>query len=181
MLERLFEYANELPAWLQPTYRGAIFILRMAFGWEGKLFVAALLATVMLLAGAERGLVLFGQLAGVSVLAGAMAGTLHGVLRPVERAGPLGTWLAWTVVLFGYVVSFVFFTRNGPFSWRDPTFYPLAAGFAALGGLVMVLLDDRSVDRPSPRQFQLLQTRKQLWTTARYKRARLQREMPVGP
>lgn len=173
MLQYLFEFANRLPAGLQPTYRGAIFILRMALGWQGKLLVAALLATLMLLAGAERGLVLFGELATVAILAGAAAGTLHGLFQPVQRwGGPLGTWLQWAVTLFGYVVALVFLTPKGPFFWREPTFYPLAAGFAALGGVFMVLLDDRGLDRPSPREFQILQTRKQMWTTARSKRAR---------
>ena len=173
MLQYLFELANRVPAGLQPTYRGAIFILRMALGWQGKLLVAALLATLILLVGAERGLVLFGELAGVAVLAGAVAGTLHGLLRSVQRwGGPLGTWLQWTVTLFGYVVTLVFLMPNGPVARGEPTFYPLAAGFAALGGVFMVLLDDRGLDRPSPREFQILQTRKQLWTTARSKRAR---------
>jgi hypothetical protein len=173
MLQRLFAFASRLPAGLQPTYRGAIFILRMALGWQGKLLVGALLATLMLLAGAERGLVLFGELVGVAVLAGAVGGTLHRLLQPVQRwGGPLGTWLQWTVTLFGYVVALAFFTPNGPVARGEPTFYPLAAGFAALGGVLMVLLDDRGLDRPSPREFQILQTRKQLWTTARSKRAR---------
>jgi hypothetical protein len=176
-MQRLFNLRGRVPAWLRPTYQGAILPLRLGLGWGGKLLVAALLGMLMLLLGGERGLVLFGELTLVAIAAGAVAGTLHGMLRPVQRwGGPLGTWLQWAVTCFGYVVALVFLTPNSPFFWRDPTFLPLEAGFAALGGLCMVLLDDRSLDRPSEREYQIQQSRKQLWTTARYRRSRLQLE-----
>lgn len=180
-MQRLFEFASQVPAWLRPTYQGAILPLRLALGWGGKLLVAALLGMLMLLVGAERGMVLFGELTLVAIAAGAVAGMLYGMLQPIQRwGGPLGTWLQWAVTLFGYVVALVFFTPNRPFFWRDPTFLPLAAGFAALGGLCMVLLDDRGLDRPSEREYQIQQSRKQLWTTARYRRSRLQLERGTG-
>lgn len=171
MLQALFEFDSQLPAWLRPTYRGAVFILGMASGWAGALFVAATLAVLMLMVGGERGLLLFGGLLIVAVSAGAVAGMLYGILDPLRTLGPFGTWLRWAVALFGYLATFVLLTPKGPFTLREPTLYPIAAGLAMLGAVVMVLLDDRRLNRPSARTFQLMQSRKRLWTTARLKRA----------
>jgi hypothetical protein len=175
MLRGILELDSQVPDWLRPTYRGAVFILGMAFGWAGALFVAAILALLILMLGGEQGLLLFGGLLAVAVISGAVSGTLYGMLQPLQRGGPLGSWLRWAVAIFGYFASFVLLTPKGPFTLREPTFYPLAAAVAALAALAMVLLDDRGLDRPSPRQFALQQSRKRLWTTARLRRARARR------
>ena len=173
MLRRLFELEPKLPAWLRPTFRGALLILGMSFGWAGKLFALSILATLMLLAGAGRGLALFFGLLGVAVLAGAAGGMIRGILEPMERWGPLGSWLRWTLSIFGYVVAFGFLTPEGPFSRQYPTFYAIAAGFCALGAGCLLLLDDRRPGRPSPRRFLSIRRRERLWAAAARGRARL--------
>jgi hypothetical protein len=173
MLQRLFELESKLPVWLRPTFRGAIFILGMGFGWAGKLFVLGILATLMLLAGAGRGLALFCGLLGVAVIAGAAGGTIRGILQPIERWGLIGSWLRWTLSLFGYVLAFGFLTPEGPFSRQYPTFYAIEAGICALAAVGPLLLDDRRPGSPSPRKFLALQRRERLWAAAARGRARM--------
>jgi len=175
MLEHMLEFEERLPAGLRPTYRGATFIFGMGRGVAGRLFVLVILATLMLLAGANRGLALFFGLLGVALLAGAVAGTLHGILRPVERAGLLGTWLCWTITSFGYITAFGLLTPRGPVSLRDPTFYAFAAIISGLSAICLTLLDDRGPGRPTPRRFQSLQSRQRLWAAAAEVRARMQK------
>jgi hypothetical protein len=172
MLQDLFEFETCVPAWLRQTYRGALFIPGMASRREGKLLVGATLAMLLLLLGPVQGLVFFGKLGLVAIGAGAVAGTLHGVLRPVERWWPLGAWVHWTVVILGFGMTVVALTPGGPFTLREPTLYPVAAGFAALAGLAVVLLDDRRLGRSSPRKFRRLQSRERLWANARELRTR---------
>ncbi len=174
MLQRLFELERRMPAWVRPTYRGALFIFGMSSAWAGKLFVLTILATLMLLAGVERGLALFFGLLGVAVIAGAVGGTIRGILQPVERWGRIGTWLRWNLSIFGYVLAFGFLTPKGPFSLQDPAFYVIAAGISVLGAGCLFLLDDRRPSRPSPRRFRLLQGRERLWAAANRVRARMQ-------
>jgi hypothetical protein len=174
MLHHLFELEPKLPASLRPAFRGGFFILGMSSGWAGKLFVLSILATLMLLAGAGRGLALFFGLLGVVVLAGVAGGTIRGILQPMERWGLIGSWLRWTLALFGYVVTFGFLTPEGPFSRQYPTFYAIEAGICALTAAGLVLLDDRRLGRPSPRKFRSLQRRERLWFAAARGRTRLQ-------
>lgn len=169
MLERLLELEKRIPAWLRPTYRGALFIFGMSSGLGGKLFVAVILATLMLLAGAERGLALFLGLALVAVIAGAVAGTLRGILKPLDDWGRPGGWLRSAVTIFGFITTGVFLTPEGPFARADPTFYPVAAAFAALAAGFFVLLDDRRPGRLSPHKFA---SRQRLWTASRQARLR---------
>jgi hypothetical protein len=172
MVARLFELEERLPAWLRPTYRGALFILGMSFGVAGKLFVLAMLATLMLLAGAARGLGLFFELLGVAVLAGAAGGAIHGILQPVESWGRIGAWLRWALAIFGYVTTFALFAPAGPLAVQDSAFVAIATGAAALGAGCLILLDDRRPGRPSPKRFRFLRDRKQLWAAADRVRAR---------
>jgi hypothetical protein len=173
MLQRLFDLEAKLPAWLRPTYRGALFLLGMGLGWAGKLFALGILATLMLLAGAGRGLALFSGLLAVAIIAGAVGGTIRGILQPVERWGPIGTWLRWTLSIFAYVAAFGFLTPEGPFSRQYPAFYVFAAGTCALGAGGLLLLDDRRWGRPSPHRFRAIQRRERLWAAAARVRARV--------
>jgi hypothetical protein len=131
-----------------------------------------MLAMLLWLLGAPRGLLFFGKLVLVAVAAGGVAGILHGLLRPLQRWWPLGSWLYWSIVLMGFGLAVVGLTPAGPFTLAEPTFYPLAASLAALGGLVVVLLDDRSLARPSTRKFRRVRARERLWASARELRAR---------
>jgi hypothetical protein len=178
MLQRLFDLEGKLPAWLRPTYRGALFILGMSLGWAGKLFTLAILATLMLLAGVGPGLALFCGLLAVAMIAGAAGGTIRGLLQPLERWGPIGSWLRWTLSIFGFVAAFGLFTPQGPFSRQYPTYYAIAAGICALGAAGLLLLDDRRLARPSSRSFRLLQGRERLWAAAARVRARVQSPPP---
>ena len=178
MLQELFEFERRISAWLRPTYRGALFIFGMAIGWAGKLFILSILATLMLLTGVERGIGLFLELLGVAVGAGAVAGTVHGILHPLEQDGQLGTWVRWTCSVLTYLVTVAFLTPKGPLS-LDPTFIPFAAAVSAIAAACLILLDDRKPTRPSLRRFRLLQSRKRMWAAAGRVRARL-RKAPLG-
>lgn len=172
MLQDLFEFEERLPGGMRPTWRGAVFILRIGLGWQGKLFGAMLVGTEMLMLGARQGMLLFLELTLVAMTAGAVAGTVYGIMRPLQRVSALGIWLRWSVTLFAYVLAFIRLTPSGPFTLHDPAVYPIAAGFAVLGGAFAVLVDDRSLLRPSNRKFELQQLRKRLWTRARARRLR---------
>lgn len=181
IVPRIFEFESRTPAWLRPTYRGAVFILGLSLGRVGKLLLLGILATLMLMAGPGPGVALFFQLLGVAVIAGAVGGTIHGVLRPLENWGRVGTWLRWALSIFGHVTAFGFLTPGGPLPMRDAMFYLGAAGFAAVGAGFLILLDDRRSGRPSPRSFRLLQNRERLWAAAERARARMQsRQAPDG-
>jgi hypothetical protein len=166
MLQRMFDLERRLPAWLRPTFRGGLFIFGMGLGVAGKLFVLAILATLMLLAGAGRGLALFFGLLGAAVISGAVGGTIHGIMQPMENWGRVGSWLRWTLANFGFVTTSVILLPEGPFSLREPIIFAIAAGASALGAGCQILLDDRRPGRPSPRRFRLLQSRKRLWAEA---------------
>ena len=171
MVEELFELERKLPRWLRPAYHGAVFILGFGSGWEGKLYVGLIVVMLMVLAGPLAGLKLFLGLALVLMAGGAVAGTLHAWLEPVQTAGALGTWLQWTGSFFGFILAVALATPTGPFSLRDPTFYPVAAGVAALGGLLLVFLDDRRPGRPLPRQYAEQERRRRWFATAGIRRA----------
>lgn len=181
VVQRIFELEGRTPAWLRPTYRGAVFILGLSLGGVGKIFVLGILGTLMLMAGASPGVALFLRLLGVAVIAGAVGGTIHGVLRSLENWGRVGTWLRWALAIFGHLTAFGFLTPGGPLPMRDAMFYVGAAGFAAVGAGFLILLDDRRSGRPSPRSFRLLQNHERLWAAAERARARMQsRQGPEG-
>jgi hypothetical protein len=173
MLKRMFGLESRLPGWLRPSYRGALFILGMGLGWTGKLLVVLLLATLMLIAGAAPGFVLFFRLLGIAILAGAAAGTIHGVLSPLDAWGHFGAWLRWSLSIFGYTIAIGCLMTSGPFSAGDPALYAFAAGISILGAVCLVLLDDRRLSRPSPPRLRALQGREKLWARADRVRARM--------
>lgn len=174
MLQQLFELESRMPDWLRPTYRGALFIPGIASSLAGKLLFAAILALLGLMVGSGPALALFLGLLGVSIVAGAAAGTILGLLRPLETLSRAGAWLTWTLAIFGFVAAAVLLTPNGPFTLKEPTFYPFAATCSALAAALVVLLDDRRPGRPSPRQFERRQSRERLWASAARLRARME-------
>ena len=91
--------------------------------------------------------------------AGALAGTVYGLLYPLAKAGDFGVWLRWALSIYGYLVILTASFRHGPFSTGDPVFHLIAWIFSALGALGLVLTDDRGASRLSARQFKLLQNR----------------------
>lgn len=172
MLRRMFALEGRIPEWGRPTYRGAVFILGMMSGWLGKLFVFLMAATLILMAGPGPGLALFFTLLGVSLVAGAVGGAIHGLLHEMDHWGRAGTWIRWTVAIFGYVVAFGSLTPQVPVSFLDPALYALAAVISILGAGVVILLDERRSNRPSPRRFQWLKDRERLWAESDRARAR---------
>ena len=180
MVEQILALERRVPEGLRPAYRGACFILGLFSGVAGKLFSAAILATLMYLAGTRQGLALFGGLLAVSIVSGAVAGALFGLLQPVQRLGAPGIWLRWAIALFGWLATAVVLVPAGPFSLGEPTFYPFAGVLIAIAAALMVLLDDRSIRRPLPRQFELRKLRERLWATAALRRERLAREGYFG-
>ena len=181
MLEDLLELERKLPRWLQPAYHGAVFILGFADDWPGKLLFPLMLGMLLLLAGPLAGFKLFVGLLLVVMAGSAVAATLHALFDPVQRAGPLGTWLQWTVSFFGFLLTVVALTPSGPFSLSEPTIYPVAGGVAALGGMLMVFLDDRRPGRPLPQQYAEVERRRRWITHTRLRRALVLGRAPETP
>jgi hypothetical protein len=155
----IFDAEEYLPAWVRPTYRGGVFILGIAIGRTGKLLVTSLLASLMLMTGVLRGAGVFLAVEGATMLAGAAAGTMHGILGWMDRYGRPGAWIQWAASLFVFMAALTLVGPMQLLSLDEPLFYPMAGSLAALGALAMILDDDRRPGRPSPREFRLLQGR----------------------
>ena len=155
-ITRIFDFELRLPGWGRPTYRGAVCFFGMMMGRGGKLLIVTLVAMLVGLAGPLHGMRVFLVLIAVAMIAGAVAGLVHGLLQPLQRRGRLGTWVTWDLVILAYLATLAFFA---PFSIRDPLVLWGLGSMSALGALGMVLLDDRADDRPSPRTFDRLRQR----------------------
>ena len=149
-ITRVFDFELRVPTWGRPLYRGAVFLLGMMMGRRGKFLVLTAVAALVALAGPLRGVVMFFVFIALAMLAGAIAGLVHGLLQPLQRQGPLGTWITWDLVLLTYLATLASFT---PFSIRDPFILWALGSASALGAFGMVFLDDRASNRPSPRMF----------------------------
>jgi hypothetical protein len=145
----------------------------------GRFYVLTLLLTLILMVGPGLGVVLFLRVLGVTMVAGAVGGAIHGVLRPLDQLGRAGTWLRWLVAIFAALVASAALPPHGPFTLQDPALYVVALGAAVLGAGGLLLLDDRRPGRPTPRRFEYLLKRDRLWATA--DRARAQRRPPLPP
>lgn len=155
-ISRAFDFELRVPGWVRPAYRGAVFLFGMMMGRGGKVLVVTVLAVLVGLAGPLRGVLVFFVFIAVAMIAGAVAGLVHGLLQPLQRRGRLGTWVTWGLVILAYLATLSLFA---PFSIRDPFLLLVLGGASALGALGMVLLDDRAHNRPSPRTFARLRHR----------------------
>jgi len=155
-LYQLFDLEGRLPGWLRSPYRGAVFIFGLILGWYGKLFLLAVLASLVILAGLAEGLRLLSLFLGIALLAGAAAGIVSGVVEPLGRTGRLGEWFRWALTIFAYLAAISLLLPPVPFGLPDPIFFWVAGTISALGGLAMVFTDDRSKSRLPPHQFRLV-------------------------
>jgi hypothetical protein len=181
LLYRIFDFEIRLPPPARPTYRGAMFILGMALGLRGKLLILAMLTALIFILGPWHGPLLLVTMTLIAMAAGALAGTLYGLLYPLAKAGDFGVWLRWALSIYGYLVILTASFRHGPFSTGDPVFHLIAWIFSALGALGLVLTDDRGASRLSARQFKLLQNRvllraapRRMWAVMRRKQSRFE-------
>lgn len=178
MVHRTLAAERHLPAWLHPTYRGAVCVLGLIFGLAGRLFLLALLLSLMFMVGPGPGGVLFLKLLAVTAVGGAVGGTIHGILRPLDELGRAGLWLRWFVAIFGAIVVAVVLTPAGPFSLKDPAFHVIALGLAALGASGLLAADDRRPGRLTRRGYQLCQSHDQLWAAGDRRRAGREPPLP---
>lgn len=194
-LYQLFDLEARLPRWLQSPYRGAVFIFGLILGWHGKLFLLAVLASLLILAGVAEGLRLLSLFLGVALLAGGAAGILSGVLEPLGRTGRLGVWFRWALTVFAYLAAISLLLPPVPFALPDPIFFWVAGTLSVLIGLAMVYTDDRGKSRLPPHQFRLVRNLASLrvapgriWNVAserlaqyEVRRQALEAELPVRP
>lgn len=142
-------------------------MLGLGLGIAGRIYVVAMIAALMLMVGPANGVLVFLGIVGVTMGAGAVGGTVHGVLRPLGQWGWLGSWVQWFAALLAAFAGSVVLTPRGPFSLEDPNVWIIAVGVATLGAGSMVMLDDRRPGRLTPHQFRWLQHRDRRWTGLR--------------
>lgn len=181
LLYRTFDFEIRVPPPLRAPYRGAVFILGMGLGLRGKILIVAMFSALVFLLGPLQGPLLLVVLTLIALAAGAVAGGVYGLLNPLAKGGDFGGWFRWALSIYAYLVSLTVLMPKGPFSVEDPVFHMIAWVFAALGGLGLVLTDDRGASRLSPRQFKLLQNRvllraapRRMWAGMRKKRWKLE-------
>lgn len=167
MVPHIFDFERRLPAWIAPTCRGAVCMFGLGIGVAGKLYVAALVAALMLMLGPGNGVFLFLAIVGVTMVAGAVGGAIHGLLRPLGQHSRLGAGVGWFAALLGAFAVSVLLTPTGPFSLDDPTAWLIAAGCAALAAGTLVLADDRRPGRLTPHQYRWLRRHDRRWATMR--------------
>lgn len=179
-MQRIFEFENRLPPWLRPTYRGALLVSGMGFGVSGKVVVLAMLGPWIILLGVGPTAALFVKTIVLVVMAGAVGGTIHGLLRPLENWGRTGVWGRWFLAAFGFAVTLAVITPGAPLSPGESTLYVLAAGFAVLVAGCLVFIDDRRAGRPTPDRFRRLQNRERLWAAEDRALIRLHSRLATG-
>jgi hypothetical protein len=156
---RIFDAELYLPEWARPSYRGAVFIFGTIIGWVGRIVAACLLLALMLMTGVGPGAGVFLAVIGATVLAGTVAGTVSGILSWLDRFGRVGGWFQWTASIFAFIAVLSLFGPMRLLPLSEPLFHLIAGSISVLGGLAIVLDDDRAAGRPSPREFRLLQGR----------------------
>ncbi|MGH7561539.1 MAG: hypothetical protein ACRENB_11015 [Gemmatimonadales bacterium] len=162
LIDRAFEAERALPDVLRTTYQGAVFILGLARGRTGRIFVGSVLLVVILLTGVTQGVGRFLTLIVVLVTAGTVGGFVYGCLVLLERVPLVGPWIRWATGIFAYLATLAVAGALHPFELLDPFFLGAAGVLSALGALGMVLADDRAPTRPSARRFRLLLARERM-------------------
>ena len=155
-LYSLFELEERFPAPLRPPYRGAVFLFGLLLGWQGKLFLGAVLATVMLFAGVVPGLWLVLRFLAIAMVAGATGGAVSGLLEPLGRHGRPGEWVRWMLAIFSCLVTASLLLPAVPLALPDPAFFWAAGSISILGAVGLVLTDDRGPSRLAPHQFRVV-------------------------
>jgi hypothetical protein len=170
-MPHIFEFERRLPGWLRPTSRGAVCLFALGRGMAGKLYVAVLVVTLMLMVGPWNGVKLFLSLLALTAAAGAVGGTIHGLLGSLAEWGRSGVWLRWFLALLGTAATAVLLTPRGPFSLQDHFVMLVIASSCMVAAAGLTLLDDRRPGRLTPHQFRWLQHHDRRWTAARAIRA----------
>ena len=195
LLLRLFDFEARLPGFLKPAFRGAVFLFGLGFGPLGKLFFAAVLVVLMLIAGPGHGLRLFAGMFAVAMVAGAGGGIVAGLLEPLGRLGRGGEWCRWVLAIFAFLLLGSLLAPGIPFALPDPAFYWVACSIAAVGAAGLVWTDDRGPHRLPPHQFRLVRSLSALklapkryraaaeerWADYERRRRRLEAEVAIRP
>jgi len=191
----LFDLEARLPRWLQSPYRGAVFIFGLLLGWQGKLFLLAVLVALFAQAGAVNGFRILGKFLGIAIVAGGAAGIISGTFEPLGRTGRLGEWFRWALTIFTYLAMVSVLLPPAPFALPDPVFFWVAGILSTVGALGLVYTDDRGRSRLPPHQFRLVRNLASLrvapsriWQMARQRleryesqRVTLERELAYRP
>lgn len=113
-------------------------MLGLGAGMAGKLYVVAVVAMRMFVVGARNGLVPLLWMVGVMMIAGAVGGTVHGLLWRLEGRGRPGSWLWWVGTLLGACAAAVLLTPRGPFRIGESMTWILAVAISGLSAGFMV-------------------------------------------
>lgn len=152
----LFDLEARLPRWLQSPYRGAVFIFGLLLGWQGKLFLLAILWVLIAQAGPLNGIRILGSFLGIAIVAGGAGGIVSGIFEPLGRTGRLGEWFRWALTIFAYLATVSLLLPPVPFALPDPIFFWVAGILSVVGALGLVFTDDRGRSRLPPHQFLLV-------------------------
>jgi len=153
---QLFDLETRLPRWLQSPYRGAVFIFGLLLGWQGKLFLLAIVGVLIAQAGPLHGLRILVSFLGAAIVAGGAAGVVSGTFEPLGRTGRLGDWFRWALTIFAYLATISLLLPPVPFALPDPAFFWVAGFLSVVGALGLVYTDDRGKSRLPPHQFLLV-------------------------
>lgn len=192
---RLFDLETRLQPWLRPLYRGAVFIFGLLLGWQGKLFLLAILGALMTQAGPLPGMRLLAKFLAIAIVSGGVGGIVSGIFEPLGRTGRLGEWFHWALTIFAYLATISLLLPPVPFALPDPVFFWVAGVLSSVGALALIYTDDRGRSRLPPHQFRLVRNLASLrvapdriWTVAkdrleRYESQRraLEKEIAVRP
>lgn len=155
---RLFDVETRLQPWLRPLYRGAVFIFGLLLGWQGKLFLLAIIGALIAQAGLLEGMRLLAKFLAIAIVSGAVGGIVSGIFEPLGRTGRLGEWFHWALTIFAYLATVSLLLPPVPLALPDPVFFWVAGVLSILGALALVLTDDRSRSRLPPHQFRLVRS-----------------------
>lgn len=180
MLHNLFELEHRSPAWLRPTFRGALLVVGLGVSETGRLLALVFLGTLTVIVGVVPAASLFLTLFLLTTLAAAAAGTIQGLLEPLEDGGRSGVWLRWFLSGFGFMVILIAITPGAPLAALEPLAGLLATIFGVTVATAALLADPRQSGRPTPERFRRLQNRERLWAAEDRALARLHAGLASG-